>query len=220
MQSIRTKLSKGEIEDLRKFLVSPQRPDGTLCFHELQGFLFAVASCPEMVQPSEWLPIISDDEDIGFKDQSEAQRILSLIMTLFNQVNTAVLDRSNKMPSSCEFQNEVDANFEEDAAISQWSRGFMLGHDWLADVWDECVPESLDGECGSSAMVLSFFGSRQLAEAYYAESTTTPRHRNPDKSFTEFAELVQELFPAALSSYAHLGRTISEVMERCAEENH
>ena len=220
MQGIRTKLSKGEIEELKTFLVSPQRPDGTLCFHELQGFLFAVASCPEMVQPSDWLPIISDDEDIGFNDQSEAERILSVIMTLYNQVNTAVLDRSYKMPPGCKFQKELEANFEEEAAISQWSRGFTLGHDWLADVWDEYVPESLDDECGSSAMVLSFFASRKLAELYYLETTTTPRHRKPNKSLTEFAEVVQGLFPAALSSYAHLGRTISEVTDMIEEEDH
>lgn len=220
MQSIRTKLSKGEIEDLKKFLVSPQRPDGTLCYHELQGFLFAVASCPELVQPSDWLPVISDDEDIGFKDQSEAERILGVIMTLYNQVNTAVLNRSDRMPAGCKFQKELEANFGEEVAISQWSRGFMLGHDWLAEVWDECVPELLDDECGSSAMVLSFFASRKLAELYYLETTTTPRHRRPKKSFTEFAEVVRGLFPAALSSYAHLGRTISEVMEGVAGENH
>jgi len=220
MQSIRIKLSKGEIEELRKFLISSQRPDGTLCFQELQGFLFAVASCPEMVQPSDWLPVISDDEDIDFEDQSEAERILSLIMTLFNQVNCAVLDRNDKMPPGCKLQKELEANFGEEVAISQWSRGFMLGHDWLADVWDECVPESLDSECGSSAMVLSFFASKQLAELYYLETTTTPRHRKPKKSFTEFAEVVRGLFPAALSSYAHLGRTISEVIERNAEEYH
>ena len=124
------------------------------------------------------------------------------------------------MPSGCEFQTGIDANFDNEVAISQWSRGFMVGHDWLADVWDESVPEALDEECGSSAMVLSFFSSRQLANVYYAETTTTPRHRKPDKSFTEFAEVIQNLFPAALSTYAHLGRTISEVMEQSAEENH
>jgi yecA family protein len=172
-----------------------------------------------MVQPSDWLPIISNDEDIGFNDQSEAERILILIMALYNQVNSAVLDRSDGMPPGCEFQTDIDANFEEELAISQWSRGFMLGHDWLADIWDECVPEPLDEECGSSTMVLSFFGSRQLAEAYYAE-LSTPRHRRPGKSFTEYAEAVRELFPAALSSYAHLGRTMSEVIERSAERNH
>ncbi len=68
---------------------------GTLCFQELQGFLFAVASCPEVIQPSDWLPVISNDEDIGFEDQSEAERIVSLINALYNQVNCAVMDRRN-----------------------------------------------------------------------------------------------------------------------------
>ena len=220
MQGIRTKLSKGEIEELKTFLVSSQRPDGTLRYHELQGFFFAVASCPELVRPSDWLPVISDDKDIGFKDQSEAERILGVIMTLYNQVNIAVLERSDKMPSGCSFQKELEANFQEEVAISQWSRGFMLGHDWLADVWNESVPESMDNECGSSTMMLSFFASRKLAEFYYLETTTTPRHRRPKKSFTEFAEVVRGLFPSALASYAHLGRTISEVMERDARVDH
>lgn len=219
MQNIRKKLSRTDTTELRTFLINPQRPDATLCFNELQGFLFAVASSPEIVQPSDWLPVISNDEDIGFKDQYESQHILNLIMVLYNQVNSAALERSDKMPSGCKFQTDIDANFDEEATVSQWSRGFMLGHDWLADVWDEYVPEMLDEECGSSTMVLSFFASRQLAEAYYAE-TCTPRRRRPGKSFTEFAETVRELFPAALSSYAHLGRTISEVLAGTVGPNH
>ena len=220
MQNIRKKLSQADITELMSFLISPQRPDGTLCFPELQGFLFAVASSPEIVQPSDWLPVVSNDEDIGFKDQSEAQRILSLIMTLYNQVNSAVLERSDGMPPGCEFQANIEANFDEEAAVSQWSRGLMLGHDWLADLWDEYVPEIVDEECGSSAMVLSFFATRQLAEVYYAETTTTPRRRKPRMSFSEFAELVRDLFPGALSSYAHLGRSISEVIAAAAEPKH
>jgi len=217
MQNIRTQLSPSDIAELTNFLIDANRPEGTLCFQELQGFLFAVACSPEMVPPSDWLPIISNDEDIGFKDQSEAQQILDLIMTLYNQVNIAVLRRSDRMPSGCEFQEDIEANLDEEVAVSQWSRGFMLGHDWLADLWDEFVPESMDGECGSCAMVLSFFASRRLAEAYYLEATTTPRHRKPGVSFYEFAEKVRDLFPGALASYAHLGRTISEVLEGAAE---
>ena len=220
MQNIGIQLSRADIAELTNFLIDPKRPDGTLCFQELQGFLFAVASSPEMVQPSGWLPIVSNDEDIGFKDQSEAQQILGLIMTLYNQINSAALERSDKMPSDCEFHSDVEANFDEEVPISQWSRGFMLGHDWLADLWDEYVPESLDEECGSSAMVLSFFASRKLAEMYYLETTTTPHHRKPGISFSEFAERVRDLFPDALSSYAHLGRTISEVLAGTVEPNH
>jgi yecA family protein len=213
MQNINTQLSQADIAKLTKFLINENRPEGTLCFQELQGFLFAVACSPELVRPPDWLPIISNDEDIGFDDQSEAEQILDLIMILYNQVNIAVLERSNKMPMGCEFQEAIEANLDEKVEISQWSRGFMLGHDWLAGLWDELVPESLDEECGSCAMVLSFFSSKRLAEAYYLETTTSPKHRKPGESFNEFAEKIRNLFPDALASYAHLGRTISEVLE-------
>jgi uncharacterized protein len=219
MQEFPEPLSQADVAELSSFLIDPNRPEGTFCFQELQGFLFAVASAPEMIPPSDWLPTVSNDEDIGFKDQPEAERVLSLIMSLFNQINIAVLERSDGMPSGCKFQADIEADFNEDVAISQWSRGFTAGHDWLADLWDEFVPESLDEECGSSAMVLSFFASRRLAEWYYLESTTTPRHRKPGISFNEFAARVRDLFPDALSSYAHLGRTISEVLDVVDERN-
>ena len=203
-------LSVANTRALEKFLDSPERPDGTLRFHELQGFLFAIASSPETISPSEWLPIISNDEDIGFRDEKEAQQILNDVMALYNAVNTAVLERSDALPLGCEFGENVFGNFSEEASISQWSRGFMIGHDWLSEVWDEYLPDEMDKECGSTVMVLSFFSSRQLAEAYFKDGN--PRSRKSKKSFEEFAETVREFFPSALSSYAHLGRTIFEVL--------
>jgi uncharacterized protein len=192
-------LSQADIADLTRFLADPLRPEGTLRFQEVQGFLFAVACSPELVPPSAWLPAISDEEDIRFEDEAEAQRIMGLI-------------RSDSLPPGCEFHANIEDNFDEELPISLWSRGFMMGHDWLAEVWDEYLPEELDDEVGSSTMVLSFFSSRQLAELYHLESTTTPRRRRPKVPFIEFAEKVREMFPAALSSYAHVGRSISEAL--------
>lgn len=137
---------------------------------------------------------------------------MGLIIGLYNDINDSVFERSGSLPPSCGFRADVEDNFDEELPISLWSRGFMIGHDWLAEVWDEYLPEELDGEIGSTAMVLSFFSSRELAELYYLESTTTPRRRRPKVSFIEYAEKVRELFPAALSSYAHVGRSISEAL--------
>ena len=61
--------------------------------------------------------------------------------------------------------------------------------------------------------------ARRLAEMYHAETTTTPRQRRSQLSFTEFSEKVRELFPTALSSYAHIGRTISEVLAGTRESD-
>jgi yecA family protein len=205
-------LSQADIADLTRFLADPLRPEGTLTFHEVQGFLFAVACSPELVPPSAWLPAISDDEDIGFENEAEAQRIMGLIIGLYNGINDSAVERSGDLPPGCKFRANVEDNFDEELPISLWSQGFMTGHDWLAEVWDEHLPAELDGEVGSTAMVLTFFSSRQLAELYYLESTTTPRHRRPKVSFIEYAEKVRELFPAAMSSYAHIGRSISEAL--------
>ena len=49
---------------LTPFLDDPDRPAGTLRYHELQGFLFTVASAPELVPPSEWLPVIFGEADV------------------------------------------------------------------------------------------------------------------------------------------------------------
>lgn len=203
-------LSVADTRLLEKFLDSPERPDGTLRFHELQGFLFAIASSPETISPSEWLPIISNDEDIGFRDENEAQQILNHIMALYNVVNTAVLERSDALPIGCNFKEEIFANFDEKASISQWSRGFMIGHDWLSEVWDEYLIDEMDEECGATVMVLSLFSSRQLGEAYIQNGN--PKRDESGKAFEDYAETVRELFPSALASYAHLGRTIFEVL--------
>jgi yecA family protein len=216
MRKVRRKLSAADTSALSFFLSSENRPEGTLNFHELQGFLFTVACSPETIQPSEWLPIISNDEEIGFQDETEAQQVLNQIMTLYNQVNSTVLERSSAMPTGCEFQPDILANFDETSSVSQWARGFAFGHDWLSEAWDQAVPESLDEECGASVMALSFFSSRSLAQAFFAEVDPAVSQTSA-RSFEQFAEMMRELFPEALSSYAHLGRTIFEVLIKRAD---
>ena len=148
---------------LQAFLDHPSRPAGTLSYHELQGFLFTVVSAPELVRPSEWLPIIFAGEEAGFTSPDEAQGILGQIMALYNTINAAVLDPPTLLPADCPLRDDVLANFEDDAPIAQWSRGFLRGHQWLEDLWKESVPEELAEELGSILMTLSFFSSREMA---------------------------------------------------------
>lgn len=210
----RNELSADEIAALGAFLSSPARPDGTLTLRELQGFLFAVVCSPELIRPSEWLPIISNEEDMLYADVDEARWVLAQIMVIYNQVNASALGRSDAMPTGCEFLTDTDANFDEQAPVSQWSRGFALGHDWLAESWDEYVPDDrseMSQELAACLMTLSFFSSRRMAEAFYRESRRGA-HRTKGRSLKQFAETMRKLFPSALASYAHLGRTMAEVL--------
>ncbi len=110
---------------LRAFLEHPARPAGALSYHELQGFLFTVVSAPELVRPSEWLPIIFGEEEAVFASPDETKRILGQIMALYNTINAAVLDPPTLLPADCPLRDDVLANF--DAPIAGWARGFLRG---------------------------------------------------------------------------------------------
>ena len=104
---------------LQAFLDHPARPAGTLRYHELQGFLFTVVSAPEMVPPSEWLPIVFGDQEVDYASRDEAQEIIGQIMALYNTINAAVLDPPTLLPADCPLRDDVLANFEDDAPIAQ-----------------------------------------------------------------------------------------------------
>ena len=190
---------------LRAFLDHPSRPAGTLTYHELQGFLFTVVSAPELIQPSEWLPIIVAGEDVDYANVEQAEAVIGQIMALYNTIDAAVRDPPTLLPADCPLNDDVLANFEDDAPIAQWSRGFLHGHQWLEELWED-LPEEMAEELDATLMALSFFSSRHMAEDFHAEATTS------EQSFEAMADAVHRVVPAAVAQYAHMGQSIATVL--------
>jgi uncharacterized protein len=191
---------------LRAFLEHPSRPAGTLTYHELQGFLFTIVSTPEMIPASEWLPIIFAGEDIDYASVEEAEAVIGQIMVLSNTINASVLDPPTLLPADCPLRDDVLTNFEDEAPIAQWSRGFLHGHQWLEELWAECLPEELEKELDAVLMALSFFSSREIAEIFYSDAATG------HQSFKAMADAIHRVVPRAVAQYAHMGRSIAEVL--------
>ncbi|MHB8534568.1 MAG: UPF0149 family protein [Sulfuricaulis sp.] len=191
---------------LAAFLSTSERPEGTMCYCELAGFLFAIACSPELVQPSEWLPLVFNENEGGFATLDEAQEILPAIMALYNHANSGVLEGNPALPPGCTARAEPMSNLEPDAPLSQWARGFGGGHDWLENVWDEYAPEELDEALGVDVLVLSFFASRNLAEAYRKEI------KSRNISLEELAGELLKALPDAMQNYARIGRTLYEAV--------
>jgi uncharacterized protein len=190
---------------LRAFLEHPSRPAGTLTYHELQGFLFTSVSTPEMIPASEWLPIIFAGEDIDYASVEEAEAVIGQIMVLSNTINASVLDPPTLLPADCPLRDDVLANFDDEAPIAQWSRGFLRGHQWLEQLWED-LPDEMAEELDATLMALAFFSSRHMAEDFHAEDTS----REP--SFEAMAGAIHRVVPAAVAQYAHMGRSIAEVL--------
>lgn len=201
-----TAFTPAQADHLRRFLAASERPAGTLSYPELAGFFFALCCSPEIVRPSEWLPLVFDDKDAEYQDMDEAQQILSALMCLYNYINQGVLEKQPILPPGCEASRVTMANLEPDAPLSQWARGFGMGHDYLSELWDAYTPSEMNEDLGACMLILTFFASRDLAEAYRQET------RAIDRSLEEFAGEMLELFPEALLQYALMGISISEAL--------
>lgn len=100
---------------LGAFLAAPARPVGTLSYHEVQGFFFALASAPELVPPSEWMPMVFDEQEAGYATLEEAQTVIGELMTLYNAVNAAVAEGPVALPLDCVFRDDILANLDDAA---------------------------------------------------------------------------------------------------------
>jgi len=191
-----------DLPSLRDFLRHAARPAGTFSYHELQGFLFAMACSPEPVEPSEWLPILFNDKPASFASEAEAQHILSELTTRYNEVNAAVLEGNPSLPDDCPVLPDAMANFDEDAPLAAWSHGFLAGHDWLDESWDVELPQEMEDELNAILLTLTLFASRDVAERFQQEGDFG------NETLENVAARAIEILPDAMASYAHMGRTV------------
>jgi yecA family protein len=193
---------------LRALLSAPGRPKDTMDYFETAGLLFAVCCNPDMVKPSEWLPVVLGEEGTLFADIDGANHGMALITGLYNHINEGVRERRPTLPPLCEIQPRALDNLQADVPLSRWSRGFGQGYDWLSLSWPDDLPDELDEGLGACLLVLTFHSSRELAEAYRHEAHGTPI------SLEEMAARMQQMLLPTMIAYADLGRSLHEGMFR------
>jgi len=89
-------LSEAEYDALEAFFGSNAVPQDCMDLEMLDGFLTAIVSGPELIQPSEWLPVVWSDSQRSvspvFADNEQAERILALILRLQSGIVRTLTD--------------------------------------------------------------------------------------------------------------------------------
>lgn len=195
-----------QADSLKAFLDAPERSPDSMSYGEAAGFLFVVASAPELVQPSQWLPVIIDPDNAAETSLDNMQAIMGGLMSLYNEMTRQVQEADVKLPPGCEFRDEAMANTETDATISQWSSGFRTGYNWMQELWTEYTPEEIREELGYQMTVLCFFSSRSIATAFFDGV------KNKDLTLEDMAANMQRMFPDAMQGFALLGHSIQQAL--------
>jgi uncharacterized protein len=183
---------------LETFLADPRWADRSVPWPELNGFLFAVLNGPELIPPSEWMLEIFGGTEPIYESAAQLQSVMDELMAL-NDANVALLATDPAgLPTGVVVREPALANFDEDAPLAAWARGFMHGYGWIEESWD-----GVADEFGSVLAALGFFSSKRFAADVFKTSTA---------KLAELAATTLEVFPEAAVEYQRVGRFVAAAL--------
>ena len=119
----------------------------------LDGFFAALACCPDLILPSEYLPVIqageTEDGDLDFESLEEAQRFMALVSQHWNHVNHQLNEGEVYLPLI--LQNE-----HSDTDGNDWAKGFLAGTHLRHEIWAELINDEEQGGAILPIMALAY----------------------------------------------------------------
>ena len=131
-------LDQVDLEALDRFLMSDRSPPDCMMLSDLDGFLTGIAIGPELVLPSEWLPLVWGGEAPEFADENEANAILGAIMGRYNEILRQI--------DHDEFDPIFWAARDGTLIAADWAEGFLQAIMLRMDAWDRLLKSKRDGQ--------------------------------------------------------------------------
>lgn len=169
-------ITDAELEELENFLLSEQVPEESMTLSELDGFLTALAVGPEIVPPSEWLPVVWQGEGPVFETPQDVERVLGLILAL----NARIIESIEQDELAPMFNIEPQDDGSELMTPDGWCWGFMQGVMLRESAWKPLL-DSDDGELLDPIAMIAG-GGRELPE--FAEIQDSP------EDYEEFLDMI------------------------------
>lgn len=134
-----TLINNNDENKLKQFLGLAPLPEITLTYDELLGYFYGIAITPDLISPSEWIPVIFGDDMPEYESREQARDSIDTILTVLNRYISAFHDGSLFMPF--DMANLTDADVDR---VWEWTSGFDEALSLRPECWEE--PEGLSEE--------------------------------------------------------------------------
>ena len=124
---------------LRTMLNGLGARDAVLNYQQIHGLLYAMANSPEPIAASEWFELIWLSDDPQFDDPTEAKTFYRLLLSLFEAIESDVQAARYSPGTSGLSACTADGLYD-------WCDGFLMGHQYLEDVWIVALDELNDDQ--------------------------------------------------------------------------
>jgi uncharacterized protein len=133
-------LTDGELDELEVFLASDAVPQDCMDLEMLDGFLTAVASGPDQVQPSEWLPLVWSEGGRGsspaYAGSDQAKRIMGLMLRHMAGIERTLAESPTRFkPLLYVPEGAVQPNDQTPPEGTAWCEGYMSGVKLRDEEW-------------------------------------------------------------------------------------
>lgn len=150
-------LTDGDLTTLNGFLA---RVDGGEIpnAEALDGFFAALACCPDLIMPSEYMPYIQngadEDGDLNFESIGEAKQFMELVNQHWNYVNDLLSKGS--LETGDVYLPLVVENEKGEYRGNDWAKGFLSGTHLRGDIWSNLINDEEKGGFMISIMTLAY----------------------------------------------------------------
>jgi uncharacterized protein len=145
-----------DLDALDHYLLSDHAPDNSMGLSDLDGFLTGIVVGPELILPSEWLPVIWGGEEPEFKTEAAMRTVLGTIMGRYNEI-AAYMDSD---------PDEFDPIFWEgpggEVVATDWAGGFLDAVALRSLAWGPLIEDDRAGILMAPLFLLN--GDMEIAD--------------------------------------------------------
>jgi uncharacterized protein len=122
--------------------------DEAMLLEELDGFIAGLLTCPELIMPSDWLPVIWHEQPI-FENPDHANRVLGLVMEHYNGVARILMERPDRYSPLFSVDTRND-----DILWELWIEGFEKAVALRPAAWNKLLDADIDTAAAITGMLL------------------------------------------------------------------
>lgn len=117
-------MDQKELDTLDRVLLEYGNDDSILSVSELDGFLAAIVSGPDVILPSIWYPHIWAGQEPEWQNMEQAQEFLGLLFALMNENARSLMND----PENYSAIFSKDPNEKDDIPfVAEWCAGYLRG---------------------------------------------------------------------------------------------
>ncbi|ENM3734231.1 YecA family protein [Vibrio cholerae] len=188
------------MQTLQEILQQPELENKLLNQAKTVGFVTAMACCPNVLSPEEWLPFLWGGEEIApFSDPIQLENYFEHIIALWNETRSQLLEGNWQWPTGYLLDEAEIVNQE----VRDFCEGMLQGWQSARDDWEVLMPENSADNTLLGGVLLS------LSMLYDPETSIATLYEQGFTGLEQFAEIYHAI-PVMLCGITQRGVTLAE----------